>query len=300
MTSLPAMALCMRARHPGRWPGRNGSCGVGRGCCGWGGCGRTRGGYLGVVVPRLGIAALAIALVGGCGWGGDDGRDRNPANQPGYARPGDERSGADSRAHVVRGSAAGVRGPAALELVNHADVVWVRAADLGGDLFRVSTPDGAGVAPSADVDGARVVVGLRDTGRAGPATVTVLLSSGFIWDVRLAGGATDEAVDLTGARGGNVEFAAGTSRAVVALPAASGTQRVTMSGGASQFVVRLSGAAPVRVAASNGAGTVTIDGTTHSGVGGGTVWTPDGWDAAANRFDVQASAGVAALTVERT
>jgi hypothetical protein len=73
-----------------------------------------------------------------------------------------------------------------------------------------------------------------------------------------------------------------------------------MTGGAGQFVVRLGGNAPVRVAAGGGAGEVVVDGQQHLGVSGGSVWTPDGWADAQTRYDVDATAGVSTLTVERT
>jgi hypothetical protein len=184
-------------------------------------------------------------------------------------------------------------------LVNGADVVRVRLADLGDDRWDVSTPDGAKVAPAVDVDGHEVVAGLHATAGGGPALVTVVLSSKVHWSVRLSGGANDESVDLTGGPGGDVDFSAGTSRAAVALPAAKGTQRVVLGGGAAQFEVRLAGDAPARVAAAGGAGSVTIDGTTHSGVAGGSMWTPDGWDSATDRYDIDATSGVSTLTVSR-
>jgi hypothetical protein len=249
------------------------------------------------VIVRIGALVVALALVGGCAWGGDDGRDRNPANRPGYVWPAEPSTAAP--AHTVRGSADGVRGVATFELVNACDVVRVGVEDLGGDLFRVSTPEDAKVAPAVDVDGSTVVAGLRGTGLAGPAIVTVVLSDDVFWNVRLAGGAIGESVDLTGGRGGNVDFSAGTSRAEVALPATSGTQRVTMSGGASLLTVRLGGDGPVRVAVGGGAGSVTIDGEIHTGVAGGAAWTPDGWESAPSRYDVAATAGVSTLTVER-
>jgi hypothetical protein len=250
------------------------------------------------VILRIGALIASLALVGGCSWGGDDGRDRNPANRPGYAWPSGTAT-ASADAHVVRGPARGAIDAATFELVNGCDVVRVSAADLGGDLFRVSTPDDAKVAPTATVDGSAVVAGVRGTGLPGPALVTVLLSDDVRWDVRLAGGATGETVDLTGGRGGNVDFSAGTSRADVALPSAGGLQRVTMSGGASVLTVRLGGSAPVRVAATGGAGSVSVDGEVHTGVSGNSVWTPDGWSAAADRYDVVASAGVSTMVVER-
>ena len=72
-----------------------------------------------------------------------------------------------------------------------------------------------------------------------------------------------------------------------------------MSGGASVLTVRLAGNAPVRVAATGGAGSVTVDGERHTGVSGNSVWTPDGWNAATDRYDIAATAGVATMVVER-
>ena len=189
---------------------------------------------------------------------------------------------------------------ATFELVNGSDVVRVHVADLGGDLFRIATPDNSTVAPAVAVSDATVVASLHGTGLSGPAVVDVQLSDDVRWNVRLAGGAKDEAVDLTGGSGGDVDFAAGTTRASVVLPAASGTQRVVLGGGASELLVRLAGEAPVRVAANGGAGSVTVDGSTHTGVGSGSNWTPADWAAATNRYDVDATAGVSSLTVQRS
>lgn len=247
------------------------------------------------MMVRIGALAASVCLLGACSWGGD-GKDHDPANQPAYARPG---ATPTQTSHSARGTAAPGTDAATFELVNGSDVVRVSVADLGGDLFRVATPDNAKVAPSVDVSGTDVVAALTGTGLSGPAVVNVQLSDDVRWTVRLAGGATDEAVDLTGGKGGDVDFATGTSRAAVVLPAASGTQRVVMSGGASQFAVRLAGNAPVRVAANGGAGAVTVDGETHSGVGGGSIWTPTDWPTATNRYDIDATAGVSTLTVSR-
>ena len=249
------------------------------------------------MIVRWGVVAVSLCLVGGCAGGGSDGRDRDPANRPGYVRP-DATTTAAAAAHRVRGGD-GSGAPATFALVNGSDVVRVRLGDLGGDLFEVATPQGARIAPAVSVDGDDVVAGLRDTGEAGPAVVTVVLSSSVRWQVRLAGGAADETVDLTGGPGGEVDLSSGTSRAAVALPAGRGTQRVVMSGGAGQLSVRLGGSAPARVAARGGAGSVTVDGATHSGVAGGSVWTPAGWESATDRYDIDATAGVSTMTVER-
>jgi len=245
------------------------------------------------MVVRMGALIAAVCLLSGCTWGDhDDGRDRDPANQPGYARP---TSTAAVSQHDVRGAGTATT----FQLVSGADIVRVSVADIGADLYRISTPDNAKVAPTVSVDHGTVIAALRDTGLHGPAVVTTVLSAHVRWQVRLTGGAQDETVDLTGGPGGNVDFGAGTSRAEAALPAAAGTQRVSMTGGAGQFLVRLGGNAPVRVAATGGAGSVTVDGTTRTGVPGGSVWTPDNWASTADRYDVDATAGVSSLTIQR-
>lgn len=241
---------------------------------------------------RAAVLAAALCLLTGCRWDGADGRDRNPMNRPAYALPSPHPT-----PHTVRGPDF-TGDKASFELVDGSDTVEVVVADLDGTMFEMSTPEAAEAAPVVDVDGTAVVAGLRGTGLAGPVAVTVTLSSDVRWTVRLSGGATDKTVDLTGGPGGDVDFVAGTSRAEAALPSTPGTQRVTMSGGASRLIVRLAGDAPARVTAAGGAGSATIDGEIHTGVPAGAVWTPATWATATSRYDVIA-AGVSSLTVLR-
>ncbi|MET0416893.1 MAG: hypothetical protein ABW022_12820 [Actinoplanes sp.] len=243
---------------------------------------------------RIGALVMSVCLVGGCTWAGGDGRDRNPDNQPRYVTGRDDSEHREIP-HRVRGD-----GDATVfQLVNGTDVVRVRLGDLGTDRYEVSTPDNSRVVPAVTVQGGEIVAGVRDSGAAGPAVVDVVLSSSVRWQIRLAGGAADSAVDLTGGPGGDVDFSAGTARAAVTLPAGKGTQRVVLGGGAGTFSVRLGGDEPVRVRAGGGAGSVTIDGKTHGGVSGGTVWAPANWQAATDRYDIDATAGVSSIAVSR-
>ena len=277
------------------------------------------------MIVRVGALAVAVGLLAGCSAVDDGGRDYNPAHQPRYVVPGESpgfpgpgatwpgsgtglglpglgQAAPSEPDHVVRGGAvsAAQDKPATFSLVNGADVVQVGVGDLGTALFQVSTPAESKVVPKVHVDGPAVVAGLRDTGFAGPALVTVVLSDDVRWAVRLTGGASDQSVDLKGGPGGDVDFSGGTSRAEVSLPAGRGTQRVVLGGGASRLLVNLTGTAPVRVAAKNGAGEVTVDGQTRSGVPGGTVYTAPGWDIATDRFDIDATSGVSSVTVARS
>ncbi|MFI5938485.1 hypothetical protein [Actinoplanes sp. NPDC051494] len=252
-------------------------------------------------VLRVGLVA-AIVAVGGCSVADDGGRDHNPAHRPGYEpseADGVGQASPGEAGHEVRGGSGYSATPSVFQLVDGADIVRVSLGDLGGDLFSVATPADSKVAPSVAVDGNTVLAGLRGSGLSGPAMVTVVLARDVRWQIRLAGGASEQAVDLSGGPGGDVELSAGTSRAEIVLPAASGTQRVTMSGGAGRMVVHLGGAAPVRVTARQGAAVVTVDGVSHSGVAGGTVFSAPGWDVAQDRFDIDAAAGVSDLTVTR-
>jgi hypothetical protein len=74
---------------------------------------------------------------------------------------------------------------------------------------------------------------------------------------------------------------------------------VRLAGGASQFRLSVPGGVPVRVTAAGGAGEVSVDGASYSGVGGGSVFATRGWSATTAGFDVDATAGTALLSVAR-
>ncbi|MER7455969.1 hypothetical protein [Micromonospora sp. NPDC126480] len=227
--------------------------------------------------------ALLVTLAGGCRSGGpwDTGR---PA----------ERGGP----HTVVAGRGDLRS-ATFMLVDGADVVRVHTAELGDDLYRISTPEGAKVRPAVSVSDGSVMAGLAAADGTGPALVEVALNHDVRWRVRLGGGAREMVLDLRSGRVEEVELTAGASRAEVTLPPADGTVRLSMTGGASQLLVHLADDAPVRVSATGGASRVSVDGVDRTGVAGGTVFTPAGWANATDRYDVNAVAGVADLTVGR-
>jgi hypothetical protein len=127
--------------------------------------------------------------------------------------------------------------------------------------------------------------------------VDIALNETVKWDLRVSGGTAQSSIDLSGARVGEVDLAGGASRINLTLPRPDGTLSVRMSGGVSLFDVRTAGGAPVRVRIGGGAGQVTLGGRSHPGVAAGRTFTPPSWDAAADRVDVDAAAGMSALTV---
>jgi len=182
---------------------------------------------------------------------------------------------------------------AGFDLIDGAKNVTLRAADLGDTLYRISTPEGSNVQPRADEQDGRIR--LRLDGDVESLDVT--LNASVLWDLRVAGGAELSTIDLSAGRVGGVDLTGGASRINLTLPKPNGTLNVRMSGGVSLFDVRTTGEVPVRVRVGSGAGQVTLDGLLHSGVAAGHTFTPDRWGETVNRVDVDASAGMSAMTV---
>jgi hypothetical protein len=200
--------------------------------------------------------------------------------------------------HTVTGP---VENPAeaTVELLTGATSVTVRAADLDGRLYQVRTPNGGRQRPLVSRSDTTVHVELGDSGEAGPSAVEIVLGTGTRWRVRLVAGATRHTVDLSGARVSGVEFVGGVGSIDLTLPRPSGTVEVRMTGGTGSWATHLPADVPVQVMAGSGAGAVTIDGTTRNGVAAGATITGDGWNAATDRFDIVATAGMSSLTVDR-
>jgi hypothetical protein len=75
---------------------------------------------------------------------------------------------------------------------------------------------------------------------------------------------------------------------------------VKLSGGAGELLVHVPTGVPTRLRlAGAGAGTVTVDGRTQRGAAGGASFAPPGWEKAPNRYDIELTAGVAGVTVDR-
>ncbi|BCJ48693.1 hypothetical protein Asp14428_01680 [Actinoplanes sp. NBRC 14428] len=212
---------------------------------------------------------------------------------PGGIAPGSGRDGSGP-GHTAT-AALGGRTAAVLDLIDGARTVTLRTAGLGDDLYRISTPAGPAV-PRADERDGRIQVRLDGS----PEAVDVALSTRVRWDLRVAGGAELSTIDLSGARVGGVDLSGGAGRIRLTLPEPDGTLSVRMSGGVDLFDVRTAGAAPVRVRVGHGAGQVVLDGRTHQGVAAGQIFTPRAWGDTANRVDVDAVAGLSALTVAPT
>ncbi|WP_189331629.1 hypothetical protein [Actinoplanes ianthinogenes] len=192
---------------------------------------------------------------------------------------------------------AGGRAEASFDLVDSATVVELSAGDLGDDLYRISTPPDSGLTPAIDQDGDAVRLHLRSDGSGGSAVVTIVLSAAVRWTLRLDGGTAHSRLNLTDADLAALDLNGGASRIDLSLPEPRGVLPIRMTGGVDQFRVTLSDATPVRVRVESGAGQVTLGGTTHQGIAPGRNFTANGWGSTEAGVDLQAVAGLSALTV---
>lgn len=234
------------------------------------------------VIVGVVLLALVIALIVAA--------NRSPS-------PGAPGSGA---AHTVAAPLTG-QAQAALNVVGGVTVVTVHTADLGGDLYRISTPDGSGQVPRVTAQNGTYLLGFASVGNAGgnPSIVDIELSSHVTWSVRESGGATEARIDLRGGPVGEVDLASGVSTVELWLPGPHGDQVVRETGGATEFLVHAPSGVPVQVSVEGGAGSAVLDGVTHSGIGGGAVFTPDNWSGTTDRYDVDLVGGVSQIRVDR-
>jgi hypothetical protein len=189
-----------------------------------------------------------------------------------------------------------------LKVTSGTSVLDISVARLNGTLLRVSTPSGAPVRPV--LSGSRpILLSLADAAPAADQkngyAVAVVLNSAVTWSIDLAGGTQRTDADLRGGKVAAIAVMAGSDILDVSLPRPAGTVPFLFAGGASQFRLSLPNGVPAQVIVGGGAGYLTVDGQTRTGVAGGTVLATPGWSTARSRFDVDATAGVSELTVGR-
>jgi hypothetical protein len=194
----------------------------------------------------------------------------------------------------------GGRTDAEFDLVTGTTTVNMKTADLGTDLYRISTPRGANGAPRPVHRGKLVELHIVPSGQDGPGAVDIQLSSKLPWRVRLTGGAATHALDLRAGSLLGLELIGGATRVDLTLPPPKGTVPLKITGGVNQLSVHAPRNVPTRVRVGGGASNVTLDRFNRTSPSPGTVFTPNGWSRGGNRYDIDAAAGIATLRLDRT
>jgi hypothetical protein len=207
-------------------------------------------------------------------------------------------AGGSLPAHVVDGpSSAGVR-QADITVLSGADTIDLARTVGTASLYRVATAKGNGTVPSAKATHAGVDIHLTHLGSGHGSNLSVLLAPGVDWSIRLAGGATDERLDLSRLEVSDVTVPAGVSHLSMRLPAPRGTSNISVAGGASAFDVVAPMGVTVRIDFIGGAGRATLDGVQHSGLAGNTTLTSSG-SATTGSIDVTCPGGIGSFTLTR-
>jgi len=279
------------------------------------------------VVLLLGVAAVGVIIADpdrlGMTYSGQPDGTRPDGARPGDGgRPGgvadpdaggDRRGGAGAADEQLLTAPLAGRRNGTFVLADGLSSFELRVAELGDDLYRISTPAGSGVAGRPAVQGETVRLDLVESGTRGPRTVRVLLNERVAWRLHLVGGVSSQVLDLTRARLLGVELAGGSSRTEILLPpiisggsgnpAGSHSDQpasmltVRLTGGTSQLDVRVPGETPVRVRAGAGAGSVVVRDARWDGVAAGSVLGTPGWDRSAERLYLDLVAGANSVLV---
>ena len=205
-----------------------------------------------------------------------------------------------SRAHVLTGGSAH-RSVATLDVVSGTTSVQVSTGIRSGLLYRVSSPAGSGIRPLVTLDHGTLRVGQTSDGdKNRVATIDIQLARGVRWAVNLDGGATTETVNMDKGSLSSLSFGAGVAMAYVRLPAPVGTLTLTLAGGATQLLVVASSGAPAQVKVVGGASQVSLYGSAHTGVAGGSVFADPAWAHSNNRYAIDLLTGVSDFQMSRS
>ena len=257
-------------------------------------------------VVAVALVSLFAGAVGGYlvqvnPTGGD--RDRQSASPAGVpaSNPGAAQADAATGQPVTGLSVSAPLGDhrhLAFDLVSDATRTTVRTADLTDRLYVITASDVSAV-PKVVTRNAGVELSLVRTGQPGSMSVEIQLNSRVRWQLRLTGAAAEHVVDVRDGGFAGIAFGGGASRIVLSLPRPDRPLSVQMTGGASEFVVNAPSGVLVRFRIGGGADNATIDTTARSNLTPGTVFTPDGYDAADKRYGIDATAHVSSVRLNR-
>jgi hypothetical protein len=185
-------------------------------------------------------------------------------------------------------------GAAQLHIVTGFTTVVITTGVIGSDLFRATTPPSS--SGSLNTSAKNGVVAIAGGGSANLG-VLVTLNPTVRWQISLDAGVQTATIDLSGGQTSGIAINQGVSSLAILLPRAVGTMVIALAAGVNQLQVYRPSTEAVRVTASGGAGTITVDGVTRSGVSAGSTVASPGWDGATGRVDIHCGAGVSSVDV---
>ena len=256
------------------------------------------------VLLVLGLGASAVVAILSdphrLGWvfTGEGPRPQISAGSRGASGLGGAARAAAQTSEEVRTAPLAGRERARFELVDGVTRFELRMADLGEELYRItsSAESDARPRPELTADRLRLRLRLQQVGD-GPGDVEVLLNTQVSWALRITGGSTERHLDLTAGRLSALEFVGGATRTQLRLPRTRGTLVARVSGGVNIFDATVAGGVPVRVRVNSGAAVVQVYDERHDGIPAGTVLGSPAWDRSVDRIFLDLVAGAHLVTV---
>ncbi|MGK5681249.1 hypothetical protein [Actinoplanes sp. URMC 104] len=191
------------------------------------------------------------------------------------------------------------RSQASLELLAATNRVTITIGELGDDLYRISTPEDAGIRPDPVISQDAVKVQVTKDGDGTGGQIDIVLAAKVRWALRLSGYAEEQVVDLRGGQVTGIEMVGGMRTAQLTLARPAGTVPIKVNGAVEKLVVTSPTGNPVRVKVGGGARTVVAGSRTLKEVPPGSTLTPKNW-AVQDRYDIGAGAPITSLTVENS
>ncbi|MEU8814636.1 hypothetical protein [Actinoplanes sp. NPDC048796] len=188
------------------------------------------------------------------------------------------------------------RTKASFELLAATNKVTLSIGELGDDLYRISTPEDAGILPSPIVRDDDVKLQVTRDGDGTGGEVDVVLAAKVNWQLRFSGYAEEQVINLSGGQISGLEMVGGMRSAQLTLSRPSGTVPIKINGAVEKLALKSPADSPVRVKVGGGAQTVVAGTRTLKDVAAGSTLTPKDW-AVPNRYDVGAGAPITTLTV---
>jgi hypothetical protein len=257
--------------------------------------GKAASGQPRLVTVGLVLMGVVVLLAGGVAgvvyFSGDGGKagSKQVVNQ-----------GVSDAAQRTVSAPLGGRKAASFELLAGVSTVQVSMKDLGGDLYRISTPADAGIKPSPAIKGDDVQLQVDRDGAGTGGQIQVVLSTAVRWQLRFSGYADEQQINLSGGKVSSVEMVAGMHKADLRLPEPSGTVPVKITGAVDQLAVRSPADNPVRVKVGGGATDVVAGDRKLHDIAPGSTLTPKDWKEHSDRYDVTAASAIGSLNVENT
>ncbi|WP_030439740.1 hypothetical protein [Actinoplanes subtropicus] len=189
------------------------------------------------------------------------------------------------------------RDTASFEMLAGATSVHVTIGELGDDLYRISTPDDAGILPSPTIRDDAVSLQVSKDGNGTGGEIEVVLAAKVRWQLRFAGYAEKQVIDVSGGQVSGIEMVAGAKQVELTLARPTGTVPLKINGAVDNLVLKSPADNPMRIKLGGGARTVVAGSRTLNDMAAGSTLTPKGWNTT-DRYDVTAGARITALTVE--